>query len=68
MSSGEIEQLKATVQALRDELETINFERNGDVQRTKAESQDEIEQLRKTAQALRDQMEGSEALLYFPPS
>ena len=53
----QIRYLKETISALRDQLETYQFEKNKAVQAAVAASNGEIEQLKTTTQALRDTLE-----------
>ena len=55
---GEFAELKATITALRDELEESRHEGRAGAERALAHSAAEIAQLRQTAQALRDAIEG----------
>ena len=53
----QVRYLKETISALRDRLETYQFEKNKAVQAAVAASSGEIEQLKTTTQALRDTLE-----------
>ena len=56
-SADEIRQLKATAQALRQELQHLRFEKDEAVQSAVAEGADKIRQLTVTVQAMRQELE-----------
>ncbi len=56
---AENRQLKETIVALRDKLESMGFEKEQDVQQAVAAANDEIAQLKATVTALRDKLERS---------
>ena len=57
ITADEVAQLKATVAALRDQLEQARVVHDNALQAERQAAQDEIRQLRETIQALRDQLE-----------
>ena len=56
-NADEINQLKSSCQALRDELESLKFEKKEAVQKTILSSSDEIKQLKLSTQKLREELE-----------
>ncbi len=56
-ANDEVSQLKATVNALRDELERMRIAERENTQKALAASGDEIRQLKETVNALRDALE-----------
>ena len=59
-NSDEIQQLKNTAAALRDELDGIKVRYEDQIQELERTSRDEIKQLQETAAALRQEMEAKE--------
>ena len=55
--NDEIQQLKKTASALRDELDNLKFEKDESVQKVVADSSDEIGQLKTTAGKLREELD-----------
>ena len=49
--------MKKSCQVLRDELETLKFEKKEAIQKTILNSSDEISQLKESTQKLRDELE-----------
>ena len=60
LAQTEIRHLKNTIQALREEMERVRFERDEAVSAAVSEANKEIQQLRSTALAFRDDLERSE--------
>ncbi len=56
-SQIEITHLKATIVALREQLETLSFDKDKAVQRAVLLSSDEIQQLKDMASSLRSELE-----------
>jgi len=53
----EIRNLKITIQALREKIETVNFDKDNTVSAAISESNEQIQQLRATVIAMHDEME-----------
>ena len=56
-SSQEIKELKLSISDLRNELESLKFEKKEAVQKAVVNSSDEIKQLKLSTQGLRDELE-----------
>ena len=56
-SSQEVKELKSSIGDLRNELESLKFEKKEAVQKIVYDSSDEIKQLKNVSQNLRDELE-----------